>query len=630
MPQELALYGEFSINETILYFGWIYGLKTKDIKERVRFLVDLLDLPPGKRLVKNLSGGQQRRVSLAVAVLHQPELLILDEPTVGVDPILRANIWNYMVREAKEKKQSIIITTHYIDEARQAQTIGMMRSGEILAENAPEQLLKMYGCTSLEEVFLNLSQQQEIALKADTPTKSVEKQFKVRHEKKSEGLGELDEKRYGCCNRMCNSLTYCISCVRLRALLYKNSIRLVRNLPVLLFIFALPVIQVILFCVCIGNDPKDLTLAVVNKEVNYTNSSYLYCPYDFECTLSINGNQTIVRDWEYMSCGYLVYLDIDTINLEYYPDTSSCTKAVVEGKAWGCMYIKSTFSEALLERVKRIFLNNLLESVKHTTLSEIQVWLDMTNHQIALVLQRDILQGFDNFTKDVVKQCHVDSTLFRPPIRFETVYGSNRPVFTNFAAPGVILTIVFFLAVSLTALALIMERNEGLLGRSFVADQFIIGVTATEILFSHVFTQFIVMVGQTLLALLFMIAVFKVDCIGSMVGVIVMALLQGLCGMCFGFVISAVCTHERNAIQVSLGCFYPTIMLSGSLWPLEAMPKVLRCISWMLPLTLATRAVRSIMLRGWGIEWSHVYWGYVATCAWIAIFMIVAILIVKL
>ncbi|CAH1980263.1 unnamed protein product [Acanthoscelides obtectus] len=558
MPQELALYGEFSINETILYFGWIYGLKTKDIKERVRFLVDLLDLPPGKRLVKNLSGGQQRRVSLAVAVLHQPELLILDEPTVGVDPILRANIWNYMVREAKEKKQSIIITTHYIDEARQAQTIGMMRSGEILAENAPEQLLKMYGCTSLEEVFLNLSQQQEIALKADTPTKSVEKQFKVRHEKKSEGLGELDEK------------------------------------------------------------------------------------------LSINGNQTIVRDWEYMSCGYLVYLDIDTINLEYYPDTSSCTKAVVEGKAWGCMYIKSTFSEALLERVKRIFLNNLLESVKHTTLSEIQVWLDMTNHQIALVLQRDILQGFDNFTKDVVKQCHVDSTLFRPPIRFETVYGSNRPVFTNFAAPGVILTIVFFLAVSLTALALIMERNEGLLGRSFVAgkpvylhvsiifslclniDQFIIGVTATEILFSHVFTQFIVMVGQTLLALLFMIAVFKVDCIGSMVGVIVMALLQGLCGMCFGFVISAVCTHERNAIQVSLGCFYPTIMLSGSLWPLEAMPKVLRCISWMLPLTLATRAVRSIMLRGWGIEWSHVYWGYVATCAWIAIFMIVAILIVKL
>ncbi|CAH1980264.1 unnamed protein product [Acanthoscelides obtectus] len=445
-----------------------------------------------------------------------------------------------MVREAKEKKQSIIITTHYIDEARQAQTIGMMRSGEILAENAPEQLLKMYGCTSLEEVFLNLSQQQEIALKADTPTKSVEKQFKVRHEKKSEGLGELDEK------------------------------------------------------------------------------------------LSINGNQTIVRDWEYMSCGYLVYLDIDTINLEYYPDTSSCTKAVVEGKAWGCMYIKSTFSEALLERVKRIFLNNLLESVKHTTLSEIQVWLDMTNHQIALVLQRDILQGFDNFTKDVVKQCHVDSTLFRPPIRFETVYGSNRPVFTNFAAPGVILTIVFFLAVSLTALALIMERNEGLLGRSFVADQFIIGVTATEILFSHVFTQFIVMVGQTLLALLFMIAVFKVDCIGSMVGVIVMALLQGLCGMCFGFVISAVCTHERNAIQVSLGCFYPTIMLSGSLWPLEAMPKVLRCISWMLPLTLATRAVRSIMLRGWGIEWSHVYWGYVATCAWIAIFMIVAILIVKL
>nr|CAI5849585.1 unnamed protein product [Callosobruchus analis] len=126
MPQELALYGEFSINETMLYFGWIYGLKTKQIKEKVTFLVQLLDLPPAKRLVKNLSGGQQRRVSLAVAVMHEPELLILDEPTVGVDPILRANIWNYMVRETKEKKISIIITTHYIEEARQAQTVSFI------------------------------------------------------------------------------------------------------------------------------------------------------------------------------------------------------------------------------------------------------------------------------------------------------------------------------------------------------------------------------------------------------------------------------------------------------------------------------------------------------------------------
>ena len=145
MPQELALYGEFTIKETLEYFGRIYNLSSSFVKSQTELLFELLDMPPGHRFVKTLSGGQQRRLSFAVALFHEPELLILDEPTVGVDPLLRQRldffkksncdfgkllnyifrhrIWSHLVRLSSEHGTTVIVTTHYIEEARQAHTV---------------------------------------------------------------------------------------------------------------------------------------------------------------------------------------------------------------------------------------------------------------------------------------------------------------------------------------------------------------------------------------------------------------------------------------------------------------------------------------------------------------------------
>ncbi|XP_060528043.1 ABC transporter G family member 20-like isoform X2 [Cylas formicarius] len=652
MPQEIALYGEFTIKETMLYFGWIFGMKTNEIKERLQFLLNFLDLPSQNRLVKNLSGGQQRRVSFAVALMHDPELLILDEPTVGVDPLLRQSIWNHLVQITKDGNKTVIITTHYIEEARQAHTIGLMRSGKLLAEEAPSALLSMYCCTSLEEVFLKLSRKQgqiggggggggggvgqtdmNISNNISLATLNWGKKDSISvteesgvvglnfHQSKevlvhdSNGHLDFSSKTASAKNGIQEACADCGNCSewtttgKIRALLQKNFLRMWRNVGVMLFIFALPVMQVILFCLAIGGDPKGLKLAIVNHEVGYENMTYQDCPYEQGCKFSN------------LSCRYLNTVNTSTITKVYYPDPESARLAVSKGDAWGAMYFTENFTDALVARMA------LGKDSDEETLdqSEIRVWLDMSNQQIGIILQRDLQLTFQNFTKDIFRDCDQNEALADIPISFKApIYGSNQPSFTDFVAPGVILTIVFFLAVALTSSALIIERMEGLLDRSWVA-----GVTPGEILFSHVVTQFVVMCGQTTLVLIFMILVFEVECRGDIIIVVFLTILQGLCGMCFGFVISAICELERNAIQLALGSFYPTLLLSGVIWPIEGMPTILRYISTFLPLTLATTSLRAMMTRGWSLVEPDVYYGFIATMVWIVLFLSISLAVLK-
>lgn len=103
MPQNISLSTEFTIKETLLYFGQLYLMPIEFIYERINFLISLLCLPHEDRLISDLSDGQQWRVSLAVSLIHSPPLLLLDEPTVSVDPLLRSSIWDHLDTLCKEE-----------------------------------------------------------------------------------------------------------------------------------------------------------------------------------------------------------------------------------------------------------------------------------------------------------------------------------------------------------------------------------------------------------------------------------------------------------------------------------------------------------------------------------------------
>jgi ABC-2 type transport system ATP-binding protein len=143
MPQNISLYMDLSVKESLHFFGKIFGMKNR--QERTRAVNNLLDIFLLDRWrttrVENLSGGMRRRLSLACTLVHDPELIILDEPTVGVDPTLRLSFWDYF-RELNEKGATILTTTHVMDEAEKSRLIGFMRDGKLIAEGTSHELRK--------------------------------------------------------------------------------------------------------------------------------------------------------------------------------------------------------------------------------------------------------------------------------------------------------------------------------------------------------------------------------------------------------------------------------------------------------------------------------------------------------
>lgn len=161
MPQETGVYLGLTVEQNLKFYGRIFGLDKVEIKKRTDELLKFVALSDWKdEMVENLSGGMKHRVSLACTLLHQPKLLFLDEPTVGVDPELRVSFWDYF-NKLRENGVTILITTHYMDEARRCDRIGFMKHGRLIAEGKPLELLKESGMDSLEEAFLEFSQRDE-------------------------------------------------------------------------------------------------------------------------------------------------------------------------------------------------------------------------------------------------------------------------------------------------------------------------------------------------------------------------------------------------------------------------------------------------------------------------------------
>jgi ABC-2 type transport system ATP-binding protein len=155
MTQAAALYPGLSVEENVRFFAAINGAE-----EGVREALELVELYDRRgSVVSTLSGGMRQRCSLACALVHKPQLLLLDEPTVGVDPQLRVQFWEGFRRMA-EGGTTIIVSSHVMDEAERCQRLGLIQYGKLLAEGSPNEVRTMAGTQNLEEAFLTIAGQR--------------------------------------------------------------------------------------------------------------------------------------------------------------------------------------------------------------------------------------------------------------------------------------------------------------------------------------------------------------------------------------------------------------------------------------------------------------------------------------
>jgi ABC-2 type transport system ATP-binding protein len=157
MSQKFSLYEDLTIRENIRFYGGIYGLTKQQIQDKTNYLVDHLHLQHHQNsLVKSLPLGWKQKLAFSVAIVHDPAIVFLDEPTGGVDPITRREFWE-LIYDASERGITIFVTTHYMDEAEYCNRVSIMVDGRIEALDTPKDLKQTYESESMDEVFLKLA-----------------------------------------------------------------------------------------------------------------------------------------------------------------------------------------------------------------------------------------------------------------------------------------------------------------------------------------------------------------------------------------------------------------------------------------------------------------------------------------
>ncbi len=537
MAQKFSLYGDLTVKQNLQFYAGIYGIYGKAQNDKIAEMVTTFDLASSLNINANeLSLGFKQRLSLACAIMHEPPILFLDEPTSGVDPITRREFWTH-INGLVQKGVTVMVTTHFMDEAEYCDEVGLVYRGKLIASGTPDQLKEMvtdvkHPEPTMEDTFIELIKRHDYESEKSSATDDSSKidLAMTKESKLSQYISQSGTLR------------------RWLALCHKEFYQILRDPSNILVAFILPMIMLFIFGFGINLDSTKLHMGIVledtSSEARHFGEAYFASPY---------------------------------LQMMSLPTLVDASQQLVAGNIRGFVAIQTDFSKRLksFQKIAPVQIvtdgseTNTANFVTSYAVGAQQTWQQM----------RGVEMGNPMFSS----------------INIEPRYWFNPAAISrNYIVPGSIAIIMTVIGALLTSLVVAREWERGTMEALLSTS-----VTRLEFVFSKWVPYYLLGIISMAVCWLVAITILGTPFRGSIFLLFVETSLFLGSALGLGLWLSTATRNQFNAAQASLNlAFLPAMMLSGFIFEISSMPPIVRAVTYLMPPRYFVSSLQTLFLAG--------------------------------